>query len=271
MQAWVEVAQLRQSRNFRGLLAGVRNIRSMKPFTACHKVQSADVAMSPRWQSSKREADGRLCRCSGALRSCHQATWQPTCAWKRAGRSCTPAAGLRYSSVLVHPSKLTSTPSFAPGRNHTAAMQVSVTWRNAYTAASLLCAYKLAGVPAAQPAQPAAHEAADVPENANDMPTSDSIAAISAAAAAHALRQLDMAALLGGLLFRPQLDACIASLQTSVSATCCRPPSPGATAGELSPTLGHRLPGTSTHGLALGEASITHHLAGACLNPRRSW
>lgn len=121
--------------------------------------------------------------------------------------------------------------AFAPGCNQMATMQVSVMWRNAYTAGSLLCAYKLAGTSAAQPA---AHQAASIPESASGTPTSDSIAAISAAAAAHALRKLDMAALLGGPLFRPQLDACIASLQTSVSAECCRPPpSPGTTAGQL--------------------------------------
>ena len=98
-------------------------------------------------------------------------------------------------------------------------------WRNAYTAASLLCAVSLAGL--AQPQRHARRQAADVTsEHARDASRVDSETAVSTAAALRALRQLDMAALLGGPLFRPQLDACIASLQTRVSAKRqqCSPP-----------------------------------------------
>lgn len=120
------------------------------------------------------------------------------------------------------------------GCNQMLAVQVSVIWRNAYTAASLLCAYGMAGLAPAQPAQPMAQQADGTPEEAHGRTTSDrriaapdSSVAVSAAAATRALRQLDMATLLGGPLFRPQLDACIGSLQSGVAADCHRPPSPG--------------------------------------------
>lgn len=120
-------------------------------------------------------------------------------------------------------------------------------WRNAYTAASLLCAYGVAGLAPAQPAQHMAQHADGMPEKAHGTTSNrsvampDSSAAISAAAATLALRQLDMATLLGGPLFRPQLDACIGSLQTTVAADCHRPPSPGVAVDGMSATTAAEL------------------------------
>jgi hypothetical protein len=121
------------------------------------------------------------------------------------------------------------------------AVQVPVMWRNAYTAASLLCASGMAGLLPAEAAQFVAQQGVGPPEKAHGRTTStssvavsDSSVAVSAAAATRALRQLDMATLLGGPLFRPHLDACIGSLQTTVAADCRAPPSPGAAADDLS-------------------------------------
>ena len=133
-------------------------------------------------------------------------------------------------------------------------------WRDAYTAASLLCACATA-LAAAQPAAvaqleaPAVHKPILQPASVAEAPTSQPAAAPSTAhgpaadgsapdnrmdsrtaaaaadstarktlpesacrAAEEALRQLDMAALLGGPLFRPLLDACIAELQEHLAA-----------------------------------------------------
>lgn len=148
-------------------------------------------------------------------------------------------------------------------------------WRDAYTAASLLCACATA-LAAAQPAAvapPAVHKPMRQPASAAEAPTSQPAAAPSTAhgpaadgsapdnrkdsqtaaaaanstarktlpesacrAAEEALRQLDMAALLGGPLFRPLLDACIAELQERLAAAAAA-----------------ALPGRCRHELAAGQ------------------
>jgi hypothetical protein len=167
---------------------------------------------------------------------CLDACWEKlhTGSWSEVtpGRACVRRTACNFVSRAL---------ALAPKGNQMLAVQVSVMWRNVYTAASLLCAYGMAGLAPAQPAQPMAQQADGMPEKAHGRTTSDrgvaipdgsvavadSSVAISAAAATRALRQLDMATLLGGPLFRPQLDACIGSLQTGVAADCHRPPSPG--------------------------------------------
>ena len=145
------------------------------------------------------------------------------------------------------------------------AVQVSVIWRNAYTAASLLCAYGMAGLAPPQPAKPMAQQADGTPEEAHAhgrttsdrrVAAPDSSDAVSAAAATRALRQLDMATLLGGPLFRPQLDACIGSLQSSVAADCHRAPSPGVVVNGMSAATAAW---TLMHGAALHDTGMAHH------------
>ena len=114
--------------------------------------------------------------------------------------------------------------------------QVSVVWRDAYTAAVLLCVCIPPEAPNARIAA-CASASGTIPASVTQ-PESSATAAQSAAvpangaattacsessAPAEALRQLDMAALLGGPLFRPTLDACTSALQVlMISGMCCR-------------------------------------------------
>ena len=104
--------------------------------------------------------------------------------------------------------------------------QVFVVWRDAYTAATLLCVCVPPGASHAKAAACASDSntaTASAPQpNASTIAAQSLVVPANGATAtacsegsalAEALRQLDMAALLGGPLFRPALDACISTLQ----------------------------------------------------------
>ena len=234
MQAWAQVAHLRDCSTFRDLLSGA--LTAIEAALALHLGKNR---LPTLWSLTGRAGGGRWTggRCAAVERraaAVRRHGGRHVCgrllgeaAHRQLVRGTPRRECVRHRAFKVH---CRTASALAPGCNQMASVQVSVVWRDAYTASSLLCAYGVAGL---APAQPMAQQADGMPEKVHGTTSDrsvampDSRAAINAAAATRALRQLDMATLLGGPLFRPQLDACIGSLQTSVAADCQRAPSLG--------------------------------------------